>query len=143
PHGASPTSPVQAPRLSGCGKPDPAWPAGLKHARLRGKHCKMNDFIQRLRRDLEPILAMADPREKISAYHDMPYAIFQYDPTQELLLRGEVAALRTRIENKGKRVTTISLAECLEEAMTSEGALEDWFENERIFGIEKATEDIH
>ena len=73
----------------------------------------MNDFIQRLRRDLEPILAMADPREKISAYHDMPYAIFHYDPTQELLLRGEVAALRTRIENKGKRVTTISLAECL------------------------------
>jgi hypothetical protein len=103
----------------------------------------MNDFIQRLRHDLEPILGMADPREKISAYHDMPYAIFHYDPAQELLLRGEVAALRTRLQNKGKRVTTISLAECLEEAMRSEGALEDWFENERMFGIEKATEDIH
>ncbi|MCC3247469.1 DUF1788 domain-containing protein, partial [Methylocystis sp. WRRC1] len=86
---------------------------------------------------------MADPREKISAYHDMPYAIFHYDPTQELSLRSEVAGLRTRLENKGKRVAFISLAECLEEALKSEGTLEEWFANERVFGIEKATEDIH
>lgn len=103
----------------------------------------MSDFLQRLRNNLEPVLAMVDPREKISAYHDMPYAIFHYDPAQELSLRGEVAALKTRLENKGKRVTAISLAECLEEAMKSEGALEEWFENERMFGIEKATDDIH
>lgn len=103
----------------------------------------MNDLSQRLRRDLEPILAMPDPREKISAYHDMPYAIFHYDPEEEFPLRRAVSDLRVRLENKGKRVTRISLAECLDEAIKSEGLLEDWFGNERTFGVEKAIEEIH
>ena len=103
----------------------------------------MSDFEARLRKNLEPILAMADPREKISAYHDMPYALFHYDPERELLLRREVSSLRTRLENKGKRITSISLAECLEAALKSEASLEDWFENERMFGAEKAIEDVH
>jgi hypothetical protein len=87
----------------------------------------MNDFSQRLRRDLEPILAMPDPREKISAYHDMPYAIFHYDPEDEFPLRRAVSDLRVRLENKGKRVTRISLAECLDEAIKSEGLLEEHY----------------
>jgi hypothetical protein len=103
----------------------------------------MSDFSERLRRNLEPILAMADPREKISAYHDMPYAIFHYDPEEEFALRRAVTDLKVRLENKGKRVTRISLAECLNEAMKSEGSLQDWFENERTFGAEKAIEEIH
>ena len=86
---------------------------------------------------------MADPREKISAYHDMPYAIFHYDPEQELPLRREVSSLQTRLENKGKRITRISLAECLDVALRSEATLEEWFENERTFGAEKAIEDVH
>ena len=103
----------------------------------------MSDFGARLRNNLEPVLAMADPREKISAYHDMPYAIFHYDPEQELPLRREVSSLQTRLENKGKRITRISLAECLETALRSEATLEEWFENERTFGAEKAIEDVH
>ena len=103
----------------------------------------MNDFSNRLERDLEPILGAHDPRAKISAYHDMPYAIFRYDPEEEFALRRAVTDLRTRLENKGKRVTRISLAECLEEAMKSEGEMEDWFEQERLFGAEKAIEEIH
>jgi Domain of unknown function (DUF1788) len=103
----------------------------------------MSDFGARLRNSLEPVLAMADPREKISAYHDMPYAIFHYDPEQELPLRREVSSLQTRLENKGKRITRISLAECLDAALKSEATLEEWFENERTFGAEKATEDVH
>jgi hypothetical protein len=103
----------------------------------------MSDFSERLRRNLEPILAMADPREKISAYHDMPYAIFHYDPEEEFALRRAVTDLKVRLENKGKRVTRISLAECLNEAVKSEGLLQDWFENERTFGAEKAIEEIH
>ena len=43
----------------------------------------MTDFERRLREDLEPILVLPDPREKLSAYHDMPYALFRYDPEQE------------------------------------------------------------
>jgi hypothetical protein len=103
----------------------------------------MSDFSARLRNNLEPVLAMADPRDKISAYHDMPYAIFHYDPEQELLLRREVSALRTRLENKGKRIMRISLAECLEEALTSEATLDEWFDNERMFGAEKMIEGVH
>jgi hypothetical protein len=103
----------------------------------------MSDFSERLRHNLEPILAMADPREKISAYHDMPYAIFRYDPEEEFALRRAVTDLKVRLENKGKRVTRISLAECLNEAVKSEGSLQDWFENERTFGAERAIEEIH
>jgi Domain of unknown function (DUF1788) len=103
----------------------------------------MSDFGARLRNNLEPVLAMADPREKISAYHDMPYAIFHYDPEQELPLRREVSSLQTRLENKGKRITRISLAERLEAALRSEATPEEWFENERTFGAEKAIEDVH
>lgn len=103
----------------------------------------MSDFDARLRNTLEPILAMADPREKISAYHDMPYAIFHYHPEQELLLRREVSSLQTRLENKGKRIRRISLAECLEAALKSEAPLAQWFNNERKYGAETAIEDIH
>ena len=103
----------------------------------------MTDFQIRLTRDLEPILKMADPREKIGAYHDMPYAIFQYEPSQELALRTAVASLQTRLDLAGKRVVKISLAECLTEALQSEGDLADWFDLEKRFGAEKAIEDIH
>ena len=103
----------------------------------------MSDFGARLRNNLEPVLAMPDPREKISAYHDMPYAIFHYDPEHELILRREVSSLQTRLENKGKRVTRISLSECLDAAMKSEAPLAQWFNNERIFGAGTAIEDIH
>ncbi|RBP18154.1 uncharacterized protein DUF1788 [Roseiarcus fermentans] len=103
----------------------------------------MSEFGARLRNVLEPVLAAPDPSEKISAYHDMPYAIFHYDPRQELALRREVSSLRTRLENKGKRITSISLAECLDAALKAEASLDEWFENERALGAEKAIEDIH
>ena len=80
----------------------------------------MSDWQERLRRDLEPILQSADPRPKISAYHDMPYAIFRYLPEHEFAVRAEVALLRTRLEQAGKRVTTISLAQCLQDAFDRE-----------------------
>ena len=102
----------------------------------------MTEFSTRLRQDLEPVLALTDPREKISAYHDMPYAIFHYDPEEELALRREVAALQTRLENKNKRVTRISLAECLHEAMSSLRAMEDWYEAERSGTVEETVQTI-
>ena len=96
----------------------------------------MSDFGARLRNNLEPVLAMADPREKISAYHDMPYAIFHYDPERELPLRREVSSLQTRLENKGKRITRISLAECLEAALKSEAPLcESAWNKDPVFGV--------
>jgi len=85
----------------------------------------MSDWTQRLTRALEPILRETDPRPKISAYHNMPYAVFRYPPDDEFALRGEVTMLRTRLEQAGKRVTVISLATCLEMALEREGITSD------------------
>jgi hypothetical protein len=103
----------------------------------------MTDFERRLRDDLEPILGSPDPREKLSAYHDMPYALFRYDPEQEYPLRRELTMLQTRLAQKGKRVTRISLAECLYEAMASLRPMEDWYEAERSGTVEETIPDHH
>ena len=102
----------------------------------------MTDFEKRLRIDLEPLLASPDPREKISAYHDMPYALFRYDPEQEFSLRREITMLTTRLTQKGKRITRISLAQCLHEAITSQRPLEDWYEAEQGGTIEDTVQTI-
>jgi hypothetical protein len=81
----------------------------------------MSDWRDRLTQQLEPALRLPDPRTQISAYHDMPYAIFRYPPEDEFAVRQETALLRTRLEQIGKRVTVISLAECLYEALEAEG----------------------
>ena len=100
-------------------------------------------MADRLTKDLEPILALPDPRTKISAYHDMPYAIFHYSPADEFALRKQVRMLQTRLEMKGKRVVTISLAECLDAAMRAERPLEEWFEAERDQGTSTIVETVH
>ncbi len=102
-----------------------------------------DDLRTRLTKQLEPVLISPDPRPQISAYHDMPYALFRYDPTDELLLRKELSLLTIRLEQAGKRVTRISLAECLEEAMTAVRPLENWFELERQQGTATTIETIH
>jgi len=81
----------------------------------------MSDWKSRLINKLEPVLREPDPRANISSYHDMPYAIFQYSPEDEFDLRGELALLKTRLEQIGKRVTVISLAQCLDECLKRAG----------------------
>jgi hypothetical protein len=81
----------------------------------------MSEWKERLTTRLEPALNQPDPRPHISAYHDMPYAIFHYPPEEEFALRQEVSLLRTRLEQAGKRVTFVSLAECLHAALEAEG----------------------
>jgi hypothetical protein len=100
-------------------------------------------MVKRLTEDLEPVLTLRDPREKISAYHDMPYAIFRYDPEEEFELRRQVTLLETRLSQKGKRIKRISLAECLDEAMRSQRPLEEWFAAEREQGVETVVETVH
>jgi hypothetical protein len=103
----------------------------------------MSDLVARLTNELEPILKQADPRPEISAYHDMPYALFRYDPDDELELREQATLLETRLEQAGKRVVRISLAECLEEAMASVQPLDDWFQAERNQGTSTVVETVH
>lgn len=103
----------------------------------------MSDLANRLAETLEPILARSDPRPGLSAYHDMPYALFRYDPEDELELRGQVTLLETRLAQRGKRIHRISLAECLEEALTSQRPLSEWFTAEREQGVETVVETVH
>ncbi len=103
----------------------------------------MSDLEHRLTQHLEPILALPDPRTRISAYHDMPYAIFRYDPDEELDLRKQATLLETRLSQKGKRIKRISLAECMDEAMRAQRPLEEWFTAEREQGIDSIVETVH
>jgi hypothetical protein len=103
----------------------------------------VNDLVERLTGQLEAILKADDPRPAISAYHNMPYALFRYDPGDEFELRRQVTMLQTRLEQAGKRVLRISLAECLTKAMTSVQPLEDWFEVERLHGTIMVVDTIH
>lgn len=103
----------------------------------------MSDLAYRINTSLEPILALADPRERISAYHDMPYALCRYEPEDEFELRKEITLLETRLQQKGKRVSRISLAQCLDEAMQSQRPLSDWFAAEREQGTDTIVETVH
>jgi hypothetical protein len=100
-------------------------------------------MAERLSRDLEPVLSMPDPRTKLSVYHDMPYAIFRYDPDDELALRRHITLLETRLSQKAKRVTRISLAAALDEAMQSERTFDEWFAAEREQGTGTMVDTIH
>src|SRR3972149_10787527 len=103
----------------------------------------MSDLDHRIKQLLEPILELQDPRPRIGSYHDMPYAIFRYDPEEEFELRRQVKLLETRLSQKGKRVTRISLAECLDEAMRSQRPLEEWFAAEREQWVETVVQTVH
>ena len=103
----------------------------------------MSDLEQRLRQSLEPILEMRDPRERISAYHDMPYALFRYDPEDEFELRNQVSQLETRLVNKGKRVKRVSLAKCLTDALAAQAPIEQLVEAERTVGVDAAVQTVH
>jgi hypothetical protein len=103
----------------------------------------MSDLDHRLKHVLEPMLELPDPRDQISAYHDMPYALFHYDPEEEFELRKQVTLLETRLTQKGKHIKRISLAECLDEAMRSQRSLKEWFVAEREQGVETIVDTVH
>ena len=56
-----------------------------------------DDWKDRFTQTLEPILAEGDPRPALSAYHDMPFAIFRYNPRAEFVLRQELSAARRKV----------------------------------------------
>ncbi len=103
----------------------------------------MTDWRSRLTTQLEPVLGAGDPRPAISTYHDMPFAIFHYPPEEEFPLRDELSLMRTRLEQKGKRITTISLAERLQAALAEEFPVDQQIEAERSVGLQATVETVH
>ncbi len=103
----------------------------------------MNEWKKRLHENLEPLLKLPDPRPKISAYNNMPYAIFQYPPKDEFDVRAEITLLQTRLEQAGKEITRISLADCLSAALAAEDiSWADLAEQEKSVGLEKTVETV-
>jgi hypothetical protein len=71
----------------------------------------LRDSIAPLESDLKAV----PPR--ISVYHDLPFAIMRYDPTDEWELRREIKLLATRLESVGKEVHVIPMSELLWSAL--------------------------
>jgi hypothetical protein len=69
---------------------------------------------------------------RISVYHDLPFAIVRYDPTDEWGLRREVKLLATRLEAIGNSVHEIHMSELLWQAIDETEGLDE------IIGLERS-----
>ena len=84
---------------------------------------------------LESDLKAVPPR--INVYHDLPFAIMRYDPTDEWELRREIKLLATRLEAVGKEVQIIPMSELLWSALEKVHQKDDDEGLEAIIGLEK------
>jgi hypothetical protein len=74
----------------------------------------------------------------------MPYAIFRYPPEDEFAVRKQLTLLRTRLEQTGKRVTVVSLAECMAAALEARGLdTPTLAQAEKSVGLTTTIETIH
>ena len=80
---------------------------------------------------------------KISPYHDLPFAIFRYDPESEFEMRKEVSLLATRLKNFGKKTHIISLADLFFKSLENEGGKEQIIKEETEYGFLKAQESLN
>jgi hypothetical protein len=79
---------------------------------------------------------------RISVYHDLPFAIFRYDPTEEWDLRREVNLLATRLEGAGKEVHSLPMSEFLWRAIAETEGLDEVVALERSRGYLAAQEQV-
>lgn len=79
---------------------------------------------------------------RITVYRDLPFAIFRYDPADEWIVRREAGLLATRLEGAGKRVTTVSMADLMWEAIDRTEGLEAIVELEQVRGFDAAQEQV-
>ena len=84
---------------------------------------------------LESDLKAVPPR--ISVYHDLPFAIMRYDPTDEWELRREIKLLATRLEAVGKEVHIIPMSELLWSALEKVHQKDDDEGLEAVIALEK------
>jgi hypothetical protein len=89
---------------------------------------------------LETDLKAVPPR--ISVYHDLPFAILRYDPTEEWALRREARLLATRLEEFSKDVHIIPMSDLLWQAIKETEGLEVIVELERERGYLAAQEQV-
>jgi hypothetical protein len=89
-----------------------------------------------LQQQLEPVLTAPDSGVGLSTYTDMPFGIFLYPPEDEWELRQALRDLVVRLENVGKTVQRISMAQLLEQSIAAAGlSLEEIAQGEADLGI--------
>ena len=89
-----------------------------------------------LQQQLEPVLTAADSGVGLSTYTDMPFGIFLYPPEDEWELRQALRDLVVRLENAGKTVQRLSMAQLLEQSIEAAGlSLEEIAQGEVDLGI--------
>ena len=91
----------------------------------------LKDSIALLESDL-----VAEP-PRINVYHDLPFAIMRYDPTDEWKLRWEIKLLTTRLESFGKEVHVVPMSELLWSALEKVHEKDDDEGLEAIIELEK------
>ena len=91
----------------------------------------LKDSIAPLESDLKAV----PPR--ISVYHDLPFAIMRYNPTDEWELRREIKLLATRLEAVGKTVHMIPMSELLWAALEKVSQKDDDEGFEAVVALEK------
>ncbi|MDA7645141.1 DUF1788 domain-containing protein, partial [bacterium] len=84
---------------------------------------------------------LADP-PRISVYHDLPFAILRYEPTDEWRLRRIVRLLGTRLESSGKQVVNISMSELLWKAIERSEGLDAVVQLEKERGYLEAQDQV-
>src|SRR5437773_5668965 len=84
---------------------------------------------------LESDLKAMPPR--INVYHDLPFAIMRYDPTDEWELRREIKLLATRLEAVGKVVHIVPMSELLWSALERVHQKDDDEGLEAVIALEK------
>lgn len=96
----------------------------------------LKDRIDLLEQDLKAV------PQRISVYHDLPFAILRYDPHEEWQLRREARLLATRLEDAGKDVQTIPMSDLLWESIGKSEGLDAVVDLERQRGYLEAQEQV-
>jgi hypothetical protein len=80
---------------------------------------------------------------RISAYHDLPFAIFRYDPWDEFLCRRHIRLLAISLEqNHSKKVTFVSLAKIFWKVIKETEGLDAIVSEERQLGFDRAQQTV-
>ena len=96
----------------------------------------LKNRIEQLENDLK-----AEP-PRVSVYHDLPFAIFRYDPEDEWTLRREARLLATRLGEVGKNTCIIHISDLLWKAIEETEGIEAVVDLEKERGFLAAQEQV-
>ena len=81
---------------------------------------------------------------RISAYHDLPFAIFRYDPEEEFELRKQLRLLAFGLDqNHGKQIRFISLAKLVWKVISEEQGLDYLIKVEKARGFNAGQDHVN